>query len=795
MKVSLKWLREYVDVILSSHELAHRLTMSGTEVGGIQTVGGAWDNVFVAQLADVSPHPNADRLRLATVDLGADRTTVVCGAPNLTIGDKVAFARVGAKLIDGHSGQPAELKPAKIRGVLSEGMVCSEKELGMSDSHTGIIVLPPDAPLGVPLAEYLGDTVLDLDITPNRPDCLSMIGIARETAALTGQTIRFPDLDYCEEGAAIEESISVEILDPDLCSRYCASLISGVVIRPSPPWMQDRLIASGMRPINNIVDITNYVMMEYGQPLHAFDYDQLADRKIIVRRARKGEVLVTLDGVQRPITPETLVIADGMGAVALAGVMGGAASEVTEETKTILLESANFNRTSIRRTAAELRMRTEASLRFEKGLSPQLAEQALRRATQLMLKLGGGKVAKGIADAYPVKAETEPVVLTANRLERVLGVGFTVERVSEILGSLGFGCQVTDQAAWAMSVTVPYWRTDIRLADDLAEEVARLVGYDEIPNTTVSGCVPQRQAMPMLSFKEMVRDIMASCGMQEVITYSLTSLAMLEKVACLTPAPLRVANPMTLEQEYLRTTLRAGLLCTLAGNERHEDSGIRLFEVGPVYLPRDRDLPEERVMLAGVLSGRREASAWYAGDDVMDFFDAKGVVEVLLGQLGISPAFLPAEDVILSSGRIAEIQANGQPIGVIGEVHPRVLKEFDISSPHVYLFEIKLAALLPLAAERRQCQPTSKFPPVVQDIALVVDAAVPAGRIQTIVEASPLVVDATLFDVYTGSQIPAGKKSLAYSVVYQSSSRTLTDEEVAKAQEALLARLRCELGA
>ncbi|MBI2906103.1 MAG: phenylalanine--tRNA ligase subunit beta [Chloroflexi bacterium] len=795
MKVSLKWLKQYVDINLPPQELAHKLTMSGSEVSGINTIGGSWDKVFVAQLVDIAPHPNADRLRLATVDLGGECATVVCGAPNLTIGDKVAFAKLGARLFDGHGSQFVELKPAKIRGVVSEGMVASEKELGISEDHTGILILPPDAPVGAPLAAYLGDTVLDLDITPNRPDCLSMIGIAREVAALTGQKVRLPELVYAEEGDPVEQQASVEILDADLCPRYCASLITGVAIRPSPLWMQERLTAAGMRPINNIVDVTNYVMMEYGQPLHSFDYDQLADRKIIVRRAREGECLTTLDGQKCPITTDTLVIADGMSPVALAGVMGGAASEVTEETKNILLESANFNRTSIRRTAAELRMRTEASLRFEKGLSPELPQPALRRATQLMLELGGGKVAWGIIDIYPGRKAAEPIVLTSRRLSGVLGVAFSAEETAKILRSLGFDCQVTDPDAWAMFVTVPYWRTDIRLPDDLAEEVARMVGYDSIPNTTLGGRVPELQSMPMLEFKERVRDLLACCGMREVNAYSLTSLTLLGKVECPSPTPLRVANPMTVEQEYLRTTLRAGILATFAANERHEDAGIRIFEVGRVYLPRDNDLPEEREMLVGVLGGRREEAAWFARPNSMDFFDAKGVVEAILSELGVRGAFVPAEDVILNPGRTASIQIGSLPIGVLGEVHSKVLRSFDIACPQLYLFEIDLASLMPLVAPKRQYRAVSKFPPVVQDIALVVDEAAPAGRVQEIIEAASTVSRATLFDVYTGAQVPAGKKSLAYSIVYQSPSRTLTDAEVARAQDSLLARLRHEAGA
>ncbi|MBM3158112.1 MAG: phenylalanine--tRNA ligase subunit beta, partial [Chloroflexi bacterium] len=646
--VSLNWLKDYVNLTLAPKELAHKLTMSGNEVDSIEVIGGTWDNVFVGLVTALDKHPNADRLKLVTIDLGKERITVVTGAPNMEVGQKVPFARVGAKLIDGHTGQLAELKPAKIRGVKSEGMACSEKELGISDSHEGIMILPSDAPVGRPLAEYLGDTIFDIATTPNRPDCLSVIGIAREVAALTAQPAHIPEISYNEEGEPIDGFISVAIHDPDLCSRYCASLVTGVKIGPSPQWMQQRLIAAGMRPISNIVDITNYVMMEYGQPLHAFDYTQLKGKKIIVRRARDGEVMYTLDGMKRELNPGMLVIADETDPVALAGVMGGAESEVIDSTTSILLESANFNGASIRRTSTKLNLRSEASSRFEKSLSPELAPIALRRATQLLLELAGGKAARGIADVYPGKKERKTVLLPRERIERVLGLEVDPERVKKVLASLGLECKPSGHAG-DLLVSIPYWRTDIRLADDLIEDIARIIGYDEIPTTMLRGQIPEQVLAPLLSLKEKVRDILVGCGMQEVITYSLVSQAALDKIdpQRKPDSAMKVANPMSVEQEYTRTSLRPGLLTTFASNEKHEKNGIKLFEVSRVYLPRKNDLPEEKEMVAGILGGFRLDRSWLSGEDTLGFFDAKGILETLFDRLRIKASFEPAEDMIL----------------------------------------------------------------------------------------------------------------------------------------------------
>ncbi|MBA7615269.1 Phenylalanine--tRNA ligase beta subunit [subsurface metagenome] len=793
MKASLNWLREYVDITLPVAELGKKLTMSGTEVDSLESVGG-WDNIVVGEVVAIEPHPHADHLQLATVNLGTERPSTVCGAPNLKLGQKVPFARLGAQLLDPETGERFKLKKAKIRGVASEGMICSEMELGISERHEGIMVLPADAPLGLPLDDYLGDTILDLDITPNRPDCLSIIGVAREIAALTEQAVRLPETSYDEQGEPIERKASVEIIDPDLCPRYCASVITNVLVGPSPPWLEQRLLACGMRPINNIVDVTNYVMLEYGQPLHAFDYHKLAQRKILVRRPRESEFITTIDGEERGLTSDMLVIADGEGAVAIAGVMGGAESEVTEETTAVLIESASFNAASIRRTSMALRLRSEASLRFEKGLSPELPLLALKRATQLMAALSGGEIAKGIIDVYPGKVESKPISLTSRQVRRILGVDISLEQKTKVLTYLGFDCQVV--GGDELSVTVPYWRTDVRLSDDLTEEIARIIGYDEFPTTLPSGSLPKYEPDPMRALRERVSQILAGCGMQEAITYSLTSLEVMGKAVPQSRlAPLRVANPITAGQEYLRTTLRANLLAALSANEKHEEDGIRLFEVGKVYLPREGDLPEERHMVAGVLSGPRLDRSWHGHGETLDFFDAKGIVETLLERLGVTASFEPIEDETFSPGRGAQIVVQDQSVGVLGELHPRVVESFDISSRPVYLFEIDLERLLPATLEPSKYRPRARFPATLRDVALTVDGAIPSKKVSDIIQSHPLVTRVTLFDVYTGEQVPRGKKSLAFSIHYQSPSGTLTDEEVNQAQEKILERLHRELGA
>jgi len=801
MKVSLKWLRDYVDIKLAPEEIAERLTMSGLEVKGIQTIGGTWDNVVIGEVIAVNPHPNADRLKLATVDLGTGQITVVCGAPNIGLGQRVPFANIGARLIDAHTEEAILLKPAKIRGVASEGMVCSEKELGISDSHEGILVLSPEAPIGAPLGDYLGDVNFDFDVTPNRPDCLSVIGVAREIAAITGGPLRLPQIHYEELEDSIGSFASVDIAEPDLCPRYCASLITGIKIAPSPSWLQQRLNSCGMRPINNVVDVTNYVMLEYGQPLHAFDYPKLKGRQIIVRRAGNGEAITTLDGSERALNPDILVIADKEEAVAVAGIMGGLDSEVTDKTDTILLESANFNQAAIRRGCGHLQFQSEASIRFDKGLNSELPLLPLKRATQLLLELAGGKAAKGIIDVYPGKLKPKPILLSAQEVKRLSGLKVNIDGILKVLKALGFECQEGDSGS-QISVSVPYWRSDVKCSADLVEEVVRIIGYEKIPITRLGSPLPQQESKLSPSarqsnLEEKLRNILTGFGFQEVLTYSLVSLEKLQKLSPkleLKIPPLKVANPMTREQEYLRTSLRSGLLSTLSYNQKFEQASIRLLEIGKAFLPRGKDLPEEREMLCAVLSGPRAELSWQADKGPLDFFDAKGVVESLLNPLGLKASFDIGDDEILFPGRGADIIVEDDKVGIVGEVHPRVAQAFELSGA-ACLIEIDLEKVLAKITKIKEYEPIPRFPSVTRDIALVVDEQVSYRRAENIIRSFPLVTQITLFDLYRGEQIPEGKKSFAIRIIYQSPKYTLTDEEVDQTQEQMLARLHQELGA
>jgi phenylalanyl-tRNA synthetase beta chain len=655
MRVPLSWLKEYVDIALPLPELAERITLAGLEVEDVVQIGAEWDRdkIVVGEIVEVRPHPNADRLTIAVVDHGADEPeAVVTGAANIEVGDRgqrVAFARAGARLIDGYSDEKRylTLKPTKIRGVRSAGMVCSEKELGLSDEHEGILILHDDAPVGVPLQDYLGDTVLDIELTPNLGRCLSIIGVAREVAALTGQPLRVTEPTMKAEGPPVDPQIDLQIDDPDLCSRYSATLVKGVKIGPSPRWMQQRLRLAGMRPINNIVDITNYVMLEWGQPLHAFDYDKLRGRDkggppvIIVRRAQPGERLTTLDGVERQLEQDMLLITDGGGAIAIAGVMGGLESEIGESTTNVLLESANFNNLNNRRTSELLKLPSEASLRFGRGLPPETTVIAARRASEFMRSLAGGTIAEGIADAYPVQSVTKVIDLAPTEVERLLGITLSRERIVQILESLGFACEPGEGSA-PIRVTVPYYRLDVEIAADLVEEVARIYGYDKIPDTLLRDELPPQRRNEPLEAERLVRDLLVGSGLSEVITYSLTNL---DSVAKLKPGPeelnpanyIRVANPLSSEREYMRRTLMNSLLETLRDNLRFLDR-VAIFEIARVYLPQpDQQLPDEPRRLCIAMSGPRHHTHWTgAGAGQLDFYDLKGIVEMLLDRLRIT---------------------------------------------------------------------------------------------------------------------------------------------------------------
>jgi|FLYL01.1.fsa_nt_gi phenylalanyl-tRNA synthetase beta chain len=797
MRVPLSWLSEYVDITVEPEELARRLTIAGVEVAEVVRTGGDWRGIRVASVEKVEPHPNADRLSLATVSLGdSERHTVVCGAPNIRPGQKVAFATVGTRIIDGHTGRPATLKAARIRGVESAGMVLSEKELGISDQHEGILELPEDAPVGAPLERVIGDTIFVMDIRPNRPDLMSVLGVAREVAALTGQKVREPSIQYEAAGKPIKGRVSVEIADPDLCPRYVAAVVEGVRIAESPPWMQQRLTAAGLRPINNVVDITNYVMLELGQPQHAFDLEKIAGKKIIVRRARPGETLAMIDGSVKVLTPDMLVIADAERAAAVAGVMGGGDSEVTPETRTVLLECANFAAASIRRTSAALKLRTDASIRFEKGISPKLPEFATARALKLMAELTGGRVAQGVVDVYPRKAKDIRITVTQDRIRRVLGLEPDASQVRGILTSLGFGCRW--MAPGHYIVRVPDWRTDVTIADDVIEEFARVIGYDNLPTRLLSGALPPHEPQPRRSVAERVRDALAAAGMQEVITYSMTDLRTLERVlapeALAANPPLRLANPVSRQHEYARTTLRGSLLATLAANTRGHQRWTALFEVGRVYLPRDEDLPDEIETVCGVVTGRRPDRWGQPRGEPAGFYDAKGYVEHLLTALRVGASFEETVEYCYLPGRTAAVVVGGERVGFVGQVHPNVAAGFNIQAD-VAMFELNVDALVPHVTEVVHYQPISPYPTVEQDLAVIVPEATPAGRVLEIIESFPLVRSASIFDVYRGPPVPEGRKSLAFSVSFGSDKKTLEDRDVARERERIVARLRQELGA
>lgn len=794
MKVSLKWLSEYVHLTLPPEDLARRLTLSTAEVEAIQRLGGTWDHVTIGSVVGVAPHPNADRLRLATVDAGSGPRTVVCGAPNVAAGQKIAFAEVGAHLIDGHTGKPSVLKANKIRGVESPGMVCSERELGLSDEHEGILVLPDDAPAGMPLRDYLGDTVLDLYSWPHRPDLMSMIGISREVAALTGQALHEPGLDYEALSGPLGDRITITIEAPELCSRYVAGLVEDIQLGPSPAWMQERLQAAGMRPINNVVDVTNYVMLEFGQPLHAFDYDRVQGGHVVVRRARKDEQIVTLDNVKRTLDPSVLVIADPSVPIGLAGVMGGATSEVSGQTTRVLLESANFNGLNIRHTSESLRLRSEASARFEKSIGPAVAMVAARRAVQLMVETCRGRAAAGFVDVYPGRRPSPVVAVTDKRIRTVLGADIEPDQVFRSLGALGFIVDLESEEAFR--VTVPGWRTDVHLADDVIEEIIRVAGYETIPRTTISGRIPEPEPQPLRELRLRLQDLLVQAGMQEIITYSLVSEEMLAKVHGSgrdMPPPLRIVNPASSEHVYLRTTLRASLLTTLASNMRHRRLRTDLFEAARVYIPSVGELPIEEETAVGVLAGRRPDRWGMPGSEAVDFFDAKGIVEAVLEQLGVKARYQAAEDGDLLPGRTASIVVDDAVAGVVGQVHPDVAARFDLSETP-YLFEINLNALLPALGRQRRFETISRYPAIRKDRALIVDDGVTSAQIEAIVARGRYVVEVRPFDVYTGTGVGAGQRSLTYAVFYQAQDHTLTDDEVAQSEARILQQLERQLG-
>jgi phenylalanyl-tRNA synthetase beta chain len=807
MKVPLRWLSEFVDTGLTVEELANRLTMAGLEAEKISVIGDAWDKIYIGHVEAVDRHPDADRLVLATVDAGEHRLQVVTGAPNITQGQTVALALAGARLIDGHAdGQVYRtLKPSAIRGIRSEGMVCSEKELGLSDEHEGIMVLEAEAPKGAPLAEWLGETVIEFEITPNLVHDFSILGIAREAGALTDRPVATPpayDLDSAPAGPA--DLVTVEAAD--LCARYVAVIIEGVTVEPSPAWLQRRLLAAGVRPINTLVDATNYVMLEYGQPLHAFDADRLADGRIVVRRARPAETLETLDHQLRRLDEEMLVIADTQRAVGLAGVMGGVDSEVSDDTRRIVLESANFDMKSIRRTARELKLRTDASVRFERGLDPNLARDAAARATRLILDLSPGATVSAFADVYPEPRMPRPLSLPFSEIERLLGVRYAPEQVIDVLSRLGFSPTLDGDGDTAiLHLIVPTWRGDVTLPADVVEEVARVIGYETLPERLPTGQTAPVQRDPVYAMQRAVRSVLIGAGGWEAVTYITISDDDLRQ---LDPAGerfagvhqgdfsalVRLRNPLHADRGVLRPTLLPSLLAVAAENLKHED-GVRLFETARVYLPSSGELPRESNILGMVYAGQREPLGRFraSGDGELDFFDLKGTIEALIMRLGVNEIeFRAIDSGALHPGRAAGLFVRGDQIGIVGELRPDRAQAFGIEEPRVAVAEIDLDALREAAHPIPANVSVPRFLPVEQDFAVIVGEETPATSVETALRggAGPLATAVTLFDIYRGPQIGENRKSLAYRVTFTAPDRALTDAELGKVRERIARSLQ-----
>ncbi|QCV56012.1 phenylalanine--tRNA ligase subunit beta [Thermoactinomyces vulgaris] len=801
MLVSYEWLSQYVDLEgISPEDIAEEMNRTGIEVEVIYTRDPGVNGVVVGEVLAVEPHPEADRLNICTVNVGKGQLLqIVCGAKNVAAGQRVPVALIGAKLPGG-----VHIKKAKLRGVESHGMICSAKELGfpdkvlMKEQTEGIFVLEPDAPVGMDIKEYLSmdDQVIELQLTPNRSDCLGMWGVAHEVAAIFDRELRLPVISEqvpSEAGTGVE--VVVESVED--CPFYAAQVVGNLEVGPSPQWMQNRLISAGIRPINNIVDITNYVMLETGQPLHAFDFDKIANGQILVRRANDGEKIVTLDDVERECDPEMLLVTDGQEPLAVAGVMGGASSEVTKETKTVLLEAAFFNPLTVRQTSKNLGLRSEASTRFEKGVDPEQILPALYRAVQLLRQLCGGVVSSDASVHKAGDVEEVTISLRHERLVNLLGVQISPDEVMDIFRRLRLPAEFENDV---YQVQIPTRRPDLMMEVDLVEEVARLYGYDRIPAT-----LPWGQQLPGALTKEQklhrdARHMLRELGLNEVVTYSLTSDEAEQEIASLYDLqPIRVAMPMSKEHAVLRTTLLPQLIKVAAYNVHRGNERVQLFEVGKVYLTQEEtltDLPEERLQLAALIAGPKAASIWKTPQvDAQNFYELKGILESVLERFGVRDAEYQAADLNgFHPGRTALCVVEDEVIGVLGQLHPKLSKEYDLSEPVV--LQLDLEKLLKKDLQVIY-EPIPRYPAVTRDLAVTVDENVPAGRIEAGIRkvAGELLESVTLFDVFTGEQIGEGKKSVAYSLVFRTNERTLTDEEVHQIHERIVHYLTEQFGA
>ncbi|KQU14947.1 phenylalanine--tRNA ligase subunit beta [Bacillus sp. Leaf13] len=800
MFVSYKWLQDYVDLSgINATELADKITKSGIEVEGVEKKSEGLKGVVIGHVLEREQHPNADKLNKCLVDIGSENPVqIVCGAPNVDKGQKVAVATVGAVLPGNF-----KIKKAKLRGEESHGMICSLQELGFEsklvskDYATGIFVFPNDAEVGKDALEELGlsDEVLELGLTPNRSDALSMLGVAYEVGAILGREVKWPVIENEEAAEKASDYISVKVEAKADNPLYIAKIIKDVKVGPSPLWMQTRLMSAGIRPHNNVVDITNYILLEYGQPLHAFDYDRFGSKEIVIRRAKDAEKIVTLDEAERTLTPEHLVITNGNEPVAIAGVMGGANSEVKNDTTNIIIESAYFAGTVVRKASKDHGLRSEASARFEKGVDPARVREAGERAAQLIAQYAGGTILQGTAEVDELTMEPAVISITLEKINTLLGTGMTVSEVESIFKRLQFGVELDNET---FTITVPTRRGDITIEADLVEEAARLYGYDNIPATLPIGSATPGQLTDYQIKRRKARRTLEGAGLYQAVTYSLTSQEKAAQFALETRESIRLAMPMSEERSQLRLSIVPQLLEVVKYNNARQLESLALYEIGSVFFKQDgQELPEEKEHIAGAITGLWESHLWQGEKKPVDFYVAKGVIEALFDTLGLADqiSYRQAEINDMHPGRTAEVLLNGEVIGFIGQVHPTVQKDLDIKE--TYIFELSLKALAEAEVAPIAYETIPRYPSTTRDIALVVDKATKAGDIQSIIieAGGKLLKEVGIFDLYEGERMEQGKKSIAYSLKYFDPERTLTDEDITKAHDNVLAAVKEKAGA
>ncbi|WP_096189656.1 phenylalanine--tRNA ligase subunit beta [Evansella halocellulosilytica] len=802
MLVSYQWLKKYIEIDdLSAHEVAEKLTRSGVEVDLVHSLNQGVKNVVVGKVLSCEKHPEADKLNLCQVDVGEEEPVqIVCGAKNVAKDQFVAVAKVGARLPGG-----MKIKRAKLRGQTSEGMICSLQELGFEgklvskELSEGIFVFPSDMVPGEDALEHLNlhDEVLELDLTANRADCLSMIGVAYEVGAILGREVTLPEVQVNEGDERASDYISVVVNAKEDNPYYGATIIRDVTIASSPMWLQTKLMAAGIRPINNVVDVTNFVLLEYGQPLHAFDYERFGSKQVHVRRANDGEKIVSLDDVERTLSPEHLVITNGTEPMAIAGVMGGATSEVQNDTQHILLEAAYFKDTVVRKTSRELGLRSDSSARFEKGIDPNRVKKAAQRAAQLIADLSGGTVLSGVVAYDELETDPHEVKITLEKINAVLGTDIDVNTVKSILQKLQFPF---DEQGGAFNIYVPTRRNDIKIEADIVEEVARLYGYDNIPTT-----LPTTPTIPggltlIQQKKRKARRFLESTGIHEAVNYSLTTAEKEAYFESDEKPRVKIALPMSEERSTLRTTLVPHLLDALSHNKNRNMLDVHLYEIGSVFQTEETTVtrqPDEKTMIAGAFMGSWYMHSWQAEKKSVDFFVVKGIVEGLLSEMNVSRdvQFVQAERTGYHPGRTAELLVEGETVGVIGQLHPSVAKAWSL--PDTYTFELDLQKVTSHEAESLRYTQIPRYPAVDRDIALVVDESVIAADVERVIVelGGNLLTSISLFDVYQGEHLERGKKSLAFSLRYQDPEKTLTEEDVSSVHEKVLSGLEQQIGA